>query len=685
MKSLHSYLFLCSLAVLNVFLSWKYLFSGHYSATYFGDNEDQLYDVLPVASTVGSKRFPTDVLRVILSMGLAKMKPTKIPRIVHFVFGMEKGAVFGLVQYLAVASASRVLHPEHIYLHYVHLPTGFYWDMLVGVVEIRRIEEIDSIFGQPVTHYAHKADVARLRALLEFGGIYLDLDMISLSSFDHLLDHDFVMGQEGEDGRIGLCNAVILASKESKFLKIWYESYSTFNSSLWSYHSVVLPNEIAAQHPSEITILGHKAFFWPMWDKKALDVMYTKHSYDYQDNLAVHLWNSVARQTHTKYMSMSWLLQNRSSLLSKLDVYLPTPLFSVIIPCYNQRQHINTAISSVSASSWPLWEIIVVDDGSSDRCGQYVMEEIAPNLNRDSRRQLIKVIYTAGNVGVSQARNFGITAATGLWICALDAADRIGVNYFALAERAITANPDINIIYSDQQYFGESSLRRNVPVFDPQTTLTLDPFPAMSLYPRKLWDQVHGYSSALPYGNEVCDFWMALMEVGLQGHKLKGVHTFYRFRRKALMSDSSNYTTVEFAMLHTRHLSLLTLDTVLKAHLTIGHMLPNTYQLIKRKLDSSHVIMRDVVFYNFWLGLYEVQRGNRELALLHFSSAMSKRSPIIKWQPAFYYASLICQTDTVKGRQQLEKIMTKHPDLLVHRYVQQTFQSCGDFNVTHFI
>ena len=685
MKSLRTWLFLCSLAVLNVFLSVKYLFPTGKIATDFEDYEDLTYNFSPVSVTVGSKRFPTDVSRAILNMGLANMNPTKIPRIVHFVFGMEKGAVFGLVQYLSVASASRMLHPEHIYLHYVHLPTGFYWDMLAGVVEIRRLEEIDSVFGQPVIHYAHKADVARLRALMEFGGIYLDLDVISLSSFDHLLNQDFVMGQEGEDGRIGLCNAVILASKESKFLKIWYESYATFNSSLWNYHSVLLPNKIAAQHPTEITILGHKSFFWPLWDIKALDVMYAKFDYDYKDNLAVHLWNSVARKSHTKDMSMSWLLQNRSSLLSKLDVYLPTPLFSVIMPCYNQRQHIDAAISSVVAQSWPLWEIIVVDDSSPDKCGQYVMEEVAPALNQDSRRQVIKVIYTAGNVGLAQSRNYGIAAATGLWICALDADDRIGINYFSLAEKAMTANPDINIIYADQQFFGESNWLWNVPVFDSQKTLTYGPFPVMSLYPRKLWDQVHGYSSALPYGNEDYDFWMTLMEVGLQGHKLKGVHTFYRFKRRSMMRDSSNFTSVEYAMLHTRHLSLLTLDTVLKAHLTISNMLPTTYQVIKKKLASSQVIMRDVVFYNFWLGLYELQRGNKSQAIFYFASAMSKRSPVIKWQPAFYYASLMCQTDTLKGRQQLERITTKHPDLLMHRYVQKTFQNCGDFNVTHFI
>ena len=627
-------------------------------------------------SSVGLFQTPTD--RV---LGIK----TKIPNIVHFVFGMEKGAKFGLVQYLSIASASAVLKPMHIYVHCTHLPSGFYWDLLTGIVEVRRIKEINSVFGNKVSHYAHKADVARLRALLKYGGIYLDLDVISLSSFDHLLNNDFVMGQEGENGAIGLCNAVIIASNESKFLRIWYDNYATFNSSSWNYHSVLLPNKLAAQYPELITVLNHTTFFWPLWDTKALDVMYRSHEYGYSENLAVHLWNSVAVKDHAAGMSMMWLLQNRSSLLSKLDVYLPNPLFSVIMPCYNQRQYIGDAIESVVSQSWPLWEIIVIDVGSPDSCGRFVSEVIAPFLNRNSTRPVIKVIYTVDNVGLAQARNIGIAAAAGLWICALDADDRIGKDYFSEAEKALTADPDINIIYSNQQFFGSSGWLWDVPIFDVQSALTHGPFPVMTLYPRKLWKQVHGYSSALPYGNEDYDFWMKLMEVGLRAHKLAGSHTYYRYKQHSMMRDSSNFTAVERAMLQTRHLSLLSLDTVFTAHKIISDMKVSTYSLLLDKVRDSRPPSNDIAFHYFWMGLYQQRSGNDSAAISYFGSAMSVRNPSLKWQPTWYYGSLMCQTDALKARQVLEKTLVKYPELMVYQDAQWTIRDCVDLNVPRLL
>ena len=610
---------------------------------------------------------------------------TKIPNIVHFVYGMEKGAVFGLVQYLSIASASAVLKPTHIYMHCTHLPSGFYWDLLVGIVEVRRIKEINSVFGNPVTHYAHKADVARLRALLEYGGIYLDLDVISLSSFDHLLNNDFVMGQEGENGRIGLCNAVIIASNESKFLRIWYDNYASFNQSHWNYHSVLLPGKLAAENPDYITVLNHTTFFWPLWDTRALDVMYRSHEYQYTDNLAVHLWNSAAVRDHSAGMSMIWLLQNRSTLLSKLDVYLPKPLFTVIMPCYNQRQYIGDAIASVVSQSWPLWEIIVIDVGSPDGCGRFVTDKIAPAINRNSPRPFIKVIFTVGNIGLAQARNIGIAAAAGLWICALDADDRIGKDYFLEAEKALTRDPDINIIYSNQQFFGASGWLWDVPVFDAQSALTSGPFPVMTLYPRKLWKLVQGYSSALPYGNEDYDFWMKLMEVGLRAHKLAGSHTFYRYKLHSMMRDSSNFSLVEKAMLQTRHLTLLSLDTIFTAHRVISDMQQSTYSLILEKVRGSKPPGNDVAYHYFWLGLSQQRSGNNSAAASLFSSAMAARNPALKWQPTWYYASLMCLTDTLKARQLLEKTLAKYPELAVYHDVQETIRNCVDFNVPRLL
>ena len=63
-------------------------------------------------------------------------------------------------------------------------------------------ENIGSVYGNEVKHYAHRADVLRLKLLYEHGGIYLDLDMVALRSFDPLLHHDVVMSRE-LDGKIG--------------------------------------------------------------------------------------------------------------------------------------------------------------------------------------------------------------------------------------------------------------------------------------------------------------------------------------------------------------------------------------------------------------------------------------------------------------------------------------------------
>jgi hypothetical protein len=54
---------------------------------------------------------------------------------------------------------------------------------------------------------------------------------------------------------------------------------------------------------------------------------------------------------------------------------------------------------------------------------------------------------------------------TGFWICALDSDDFIGKNYFEEAEKAMTADPNLNLIYSNQQFFGESQWLWDVYTF----------------------------------------------------------------------------------------------------------------------------------------------------------------------------------------------------------------------------
>lgn len=150
---------------------------------------------------------------------------------------------------------------------------------LLSTVELKIARSFDTIFGNPITKFAHKADIIRLEALLEYGGIYLDLDVYTIRSFDALLHFPTVLGIEGgiyEFPRQGLCNGIIVAQKEAPFLQRWYESYKTFNGSEWAANSVAAPFELARQNPEEVLVLDPMAFFYPLWNNDGLRMVHSR-------------------------------------------------------------------------------------------------------------------------------------------------------------------------------------------------------------------------------------------------------------------------------------------------------------------------------------------------------------------------------------------------------------------------
>jgi hypothetical protein len=192
-----------------------------------------------------------------------------IPNVIHFVFGLSEdfgGRPFSLIHYLAIRSAYDCNHPHKIYFHHCYEPTGEWWEKAKIYLTLVKIQPPHEIFGNPLLHYAHIADVVRLEALLNYGGIYLDMDVLCLNSFGPLLRHRTVMGKEGAGG---LCNAVILAEPEAVFIRRWYEEYRTFRSrgkdEYWSEHSVSKPAELAQSMGSEIYVANRFSFFWPVY------------------------------------------------------------------------------------------------------------------------------------------------------------------------------------------------------------------------------------------------------------------------------------------------------------------------------------------------------------------------------------------------------------------------------------
>jgi glycosyltransferase involved in cell wall biosynthesis len=97
------------------------------------------------------------------------------------------------------------------------------------------------------------------------------------------------------------------------------------------------------------------------------------------------------------------------------------PPVSVIMPAYNSAKYIAEAIDSVLAQTYPMLEIIVVDDGSTDSTGEIVKKYVEKQRNKETKRQ-IRYIYQE-NKGPAAARNNGIRAAKGGYIAFLDSDD----------------------------------------------------------------------------------------------------------------------------------------------------------------------------------------------------------------------------------------------------------------------
>lgn len=91
------------------------------------------------------------------------------------------------------------------------------------------------------------------------------------------------------------------------------------------------------------------------------------------------------------------------------------PLISIVMPVYNGEDTVERAIQSVQKQTYSNWELLAVDDGSSDRSGA-ICDRCA---EKDPR---IRVFHTP-NAGVSHARNTALQAAKGEWIAFLDSDD----------------------------------------------------------------------------------------------------------------------------------------------------------------------------------------------------------------------------------------------------------------------
>lgn len=244
-------------------------------------------------------------------------------RVVTFINLGDRPEPFRLWHYLCLRSMKDVLSPDDILLLGGEEPEGEWWQRTRRFVRFEQVRPVTSLYGNPLKHHAHRADVMRLQWLYDNGGIYLDLDTVCVKPYGSLLDSKCVMGKE--DG-VGLCNAVILCEKAHPFLKAWLEEFRSFKGA-WNSHACVAPWKVY-QNPKItpfVTVLPMPAFFVPDCSGPAIKAMHVGDN-QYPDAYSHHLWHTKAAAWLDAYTPES-VRDGMSTFCRLVRPHLPCPQF----------------------------------------------------------------------------------------------------------------------------------------------------------------------------------------------------------------------------------------------------------------------------------------------------------------------------------------------------------------------
>lgn len=183
---------------------------------------------------------------------------------------------------------------------------------------------------------------------------------------------------------------------------------------------------------------------------------------------------------------------------------------SVVVPVYNIRSYIEAALVSLERQSFQDFEVIIVDDGSTDGTA----EQVKPFCQRDSRFQLLH----KQNGGLSSARNYGIRHARADYIALLDGDDAYESNKLATHVAVLDRNPDVGVVYSASRAIREDG--RSTFMILSGKPISSDPLLALlcknfighgsnGVFRRSLFDEVGEFDETLRSSEDV-DFWLRI-------------------------------------------------------------------------------------------------------------------------------------------------------------------------------
>lgn len=200
------------------------------------------------------------------------------------------------------------------------------------------------------------------------------------------------------------------------------------------------------------------------------------------------------------------------------------PLVSVIIPVFNMEKYLAETISSVLVSTQQNFEIVIVDDGSTDDSQKVAMAF----AEKDERIKF----FIQKNSGASVARNHAIRMASGKYILPLDADDLVGKEYLEQAAEVLEKQQNVKLVVSRSVFFGDKQGEWELPTFSLRLLARKNLMNNCSMYRKSDWEKAGGYCEEMR-GREDWDFWISLLKNGGDVYKLPIVGLHYRIRQNS--------------------------------------------------------------------------------------------------------------------------------------------------------
>jgi glycosyltransferase involved in cell wall biosynthesis len=231
----------------------------------------------------------------------------------------------------------------------------------------------------------------------------------------------------------------------------------------------------------------------------------------------------------------------RTKIITSTALNSNQPLVSVVIPCFNYGQFVAAAIDSILLQTLPNIEIIVVDGGSTD--GTTI--EILKNIQRPKTR----IFFREGRHYVGSNRNYGISIATGRYICCLDADDTLDCTYIEKAAFYLETY-GYDIVSTAINFVGAKQGKLDILQFPDLTDMAIgNHVLTCAVFRKSFWLNFNGYIDTgigQDHVAEDWDFWLRLCGNGARIRNISTEHLFnYRIHNGASLSNNVEVKPIE--------------------------------------------------------------------------------------------------------------------------------------------